>query len=47
VSLLGLARSRAYAQELYAQALQALETSGLADTRALRALADMVVNRVN
>ncbi|MFN4351816.1 MAG: polyprenyl synthetase family protein [Hylemonella sp.] len=47
VSLLGLARSRVYAQELYAQALQALETSGLADTRALRALADMVVNRVN
>ncbi len=47
VSLLGLARSRAYAQELYAQALQALETSGLADTRALRALADMVVNRDN
>jgi len=47
VSLLGLARSRAYAQELYAQALTALETSGLADTRALRALADMVVNRVN
>jgi len=47
VSLLGLARSRTYAQELYAQALQALETSGLADTRALRALADMVVNRVN
>jgi len=47
VSILGLARSRAYAQELYAQALKALETSGLADTRALRALADMVVNRVN
>ncbi len=47
VSLLGLARSRTYAQELHAQALQALETSGLADTRALRALADMVVNRAN
>jgi farnesyl diphosphate synthase len=47
VSLLGLARSRSYAQDLYAQALAALETSGLADTRALRALADMVVNRAN
>jgi farnesyl diphosphate synthase len=47
VSLLGLEPSRAYAQELYAQALQALDGSGLADTRALRALADMVVNRVN
>jgi len=47
VSLLGLARSRAYAQELLTQALAALDTSGLSDTRALRALADMVVNRVN
>ncbi len=47
VSILGLARSRAYAQELHAQALKALEASGLADARALRALADMVVDRVN
>jgi len=47
VSLLGLARSRAYAQTLYAQALDALGASGLADTRALHALADMVVNRSN
>jgi farnesyl diphosphate synthase len=47
VSLLGLARSRSYAQDLYVQALAALKTSGLADTRALRALADMVVNRAN
>ncbi len=47
VSLLGLERSRAYAQQLHAQALQALQTSGLADTRALRALAAMVVDRVN
>jgi farnesyl diphosphate synthase len=47
VSLLGLARSRAYAQELMAQALTALDASGLSDTRALRALADMVVNRAN
>jgi farnesyl diphosphate synthase len=47
VSLLGLTRSRSYAQDLYAQALAALDGSGLADTRALRALADMVVNRAN
>jgi len=47
VSLLGLARSQAYAQELLAQANEALQASGLHDTRALRALADMVVNRVN
>lgn len=47
VSILGLERSRAYAQELHAQALKALDTTGLADTRALRALAGMVVDRVN
>jgi farnesyl diphosphate synthase len=47
VSILGLARSRSYAQELLAQALAALDASGLADTRALRSLADMVVNRAN
>jgi farnesyl diphosphate synthase len=47
VSILGLERSRAYAQELLAQALAALDASGLQDVRALRALADMVVNRVN
>ncbi len=45
VSLLGLTRSRAFAQELLAEALAALDGSGLADTQALRALADMVVNR--
>lgn len=45
VSLMGLEQSRAYAQQLYAQALEALEASRLPDTRALRALADMVVNR--
>jgi farnesyl diphosphate synthase len=39
--------SRAHAQALYAQAMDALDASGLADTRALRALADMVVNRNN
>ena len=47
VSLLGLERSRAYAQDLLAQALQALDRSGLRDTRALHALAMMVVNRDN
>jgi farnesyl diphosphate synthase len=45
VSLLGLEASRTYAQSLLAQAVQALQASGLADTRALGALADMVVNR--
>ncbi|WP_367849107.1 polyprenyl synthetase family protein [Rhodoferax sp. WC2427] len=47
VSLLGLDRSLAYAQELLAQALTALDASDLPRTRtqALRALADMVVNR--
>ncbi len=45
VSLLGLERSRAYARELHLQALAALDTSGLADTRALRGLADMVIHR--
>lgn len=47
VSILGLERSRVYAQELYAQALAALDAAGLADARALRALAGMVVDRVN
>jgi farnesyl diphosphate synthase len=45
VSLLGLERSGAYAQELLGEALQALEASGLADTQALQALAIMVVKR--
>ncbi len=47
VSLLGLERSRQYAQELLVQARSALAASGLADTRALLALAEMVVNRDN
>ena len=45
VSLMGLEGSAAYAQSLLKEALVALDSSGLADTRALRALADMVVNR--
>jgi farnesyl diphosphate synthase len=45
VSLLGLERSRAYAQELLAQALSALAQSGLHNTLALQGLANMVVNR--
>lgn len=47
VSLMGLERSRAHARELLAEALAALEASGLPDTRALRALATMVVERDN
>ena len=45
VSLLGLDRAQAHAQELLAQAHAALARSGLPDTRALAALADMVVGR--
>ena len=47
VSLLGLDRSRQYAQDLLAQALSALDQCGLPRTDALRALAHMVVNRNN
>jgi farnesyl diphosphate synthase len=47
VSLLGLERARAYARELLEQAGSALATTGLADTRALQALAEMVVHRDN
>lgn len=47
VSLLGLERSREHAQELLAQALAALDASGLPDTRALRALAGAVVHRAS
>lgn len=45
VSLMGLSKSQAYAQELHASALTALHSSGLRDNQALSALADMVVNR--
>ncbi len=45
VSVMGLDASRDYAQTLRAQALAALERSALSDTRALAALADMVVSR--
>jgi farnesyl diphosphate synthase len=47
VSLMGLERSQAYAQQLLADALAALDRSGLAHTQALRGLADMVVNRAS
>ena len=47
VSLMGLRASQAYAQQLLAQALAALDASALAHTLALRALADMVVNRAS
>jgi farnesyl diphosphate synthase len=45
VSLMGLPASQAYAQTLLAQALAALDASKLSNTQALRALANMVVNR--
>ena len=47
VSLMGLQASRDYAQRLLLQAQSALDNSGLAQTQALRALADMVVNRAH
>ena len=47
VSVLGLQGSAAFVRELLDQALQALAASGLQDTRALHALAMMVVNRDN
>jgi farnesyl diphosphate synthase len=45
VSILGLEESRSHARELLAQATAALDRSGLADVRALHALARMVVER--
>ena len=45
VSLLGLAPAQAYARQLLDEALGALERSGLPDTRALAALAELVVRR--
>ena len=45
VALLGLAPSQAFAQQLLAQALAALARADLPRPQALRALADMVVNR--
>jgi farnesyl diphosphate synthase len=47
VSLMGLTSSQAYAASLLAQALAALDSSGLPDTAALRALAGMVVHRAS
>ena len=45
VSLMGLEQARAYAMALHCQAMDALSDSGLADTRMLRGLGDMVVQR--
>ena len=45
VSVLGLERSRAYASQLLDEAHAALRESGLTDTRALAALANIVVAR--
>jgi farnesyl diphosphate synthase len=47
VALMGLERSRVYAATLAAQAHAALQGSGLPDTSALAALADMVIHRVH
>ena len=47
VSLLGLQASKDYAQQLLAQALASLQASGLKNTNALHALADMLVNRAH
>ena len=47
VSLMGLDAARAYANELLAEAQQALAGSGLPHTGALAALADMVVRRTH
>ncbi len=45
VSLMGLSGAQAHAQTLLQHALVALRSTGLSETRALEALADMVVNR--
>jgi farnesyl diphosphate synthase len=45
VSILGMAKSVAYARELHDQAQAALARSGLADTEALSALAERVIAR--
>lgn len=47
VSVLGLAQAQAYARQLRQQALDALDAGGLQHATALRALADMVVDRVS
>lgn len=45
VSLMGLERAQTYAQTLHEQALAALASSGLPNTRALQGLASLVVQR--
>ncbi len=45
VSLMGLEASNDYAQQLLVSALSSLQASGLENTHALQALADMLVNR--
>ena len=47
VTLLGLQASKDYAQQLLTQALASLQASGLENTHALHALADMLVNRAH
>lgn len=45
VSLLGLQGAKTYAQSLHQEAHDALQGAGLSDTRALAALADLVIKR--
>lgn len=45
VSLMGIEAAQTYATQLHQQAMQALEQTGLPDTRILVALADMVIQR--
>jgi farnesyl diphosphate synthase len=47
VSILGMQRSHAFAQELYTKAIKALDSCDLQDTRALRSLGGLVVQRVH
>jgi farnesyl diphosphate synthase len=47
VSILGMDRSKSYAQQLYVQAMQSLDACETLQTQALRALADVVVQRAS
>jgi farnesyl diphosphate synthase len=47
VSILGMDRSKSYTQQLYAQAMQSLDACETLQTQALRALADVVVQRAS
>ena len=47
VSILGLARSQAYAEQLHGQAHAALASAQFSDAKPLRELADLVIKRTN